>query len=251
MRYFFILVIFLNFLNAKTLDATYKITFGIFGEIGTAKTTLKIRNNNTYKIDIHAYTTGLTSVISGGREEWFSSVGTISNNGLLIPNEYKKIVQRKKNVNNELIIKKDIKRFEVSHMKQKVVSQKMKYEDEKLKSEVREELKYYAQNDLLSLFFNFKNLFKSLEIIEPMKLTAIGANKKDGKIDILPVENTKILQEELSWKDGVYLKVVINDKIFTSQKGELLVNLNKEGIAQSAVLKDVIFFGDIRGDLVE
>ena len=47
------------------------------------------------------------------------------------------------------------------------------------------------------------------------------------------------------------MRVIINDDIFASEKGELLVNLRDDGIVQQAVLKDVLFFGDIRGEIVD
>jgi hypothetical protein len=239
-------------LCAQTIQAKYKVTFGIFGEIGIAEAALQLYEDKTYEIHMHVYTTGFASFVSGNRREWFSSNGKIEE-GFLVPDEYKKIVKRDTYSGdmekNELITKTDIRTYTFSHVNKKIVYTKEKIEaNESSKSE--EELEYYAKNDLLSLFFNFKNFLPSLHVKEHISLVAVGANKTDGRIDIYPLEDKK-LQAELSWHDGKYLKVVINEKIFASEKGELFINLNEQGIAQSAVLKDVIFFGDIRGEMIE
>ncbi len=47
------------------------------------------------------------------------------------------------------------------------------------------------------------------------------------------------------------MKVVVNDDIFASDKGELLINLRDDGLCTQAILKDVLFFGDIRGEMID
>lgn len=253
MKSIYLFLLLFSFGYSQTLEANYKVSFGIFGEVGIAKAILHVRNDLSYEINMYAKSTGFAAFVSGGREEWFSSIGKVSSNGILIPQEYKKIVQRKKNLatfeHQKLVIKKDVNIYTFNHLEKKVTLFKEKSEDNTVVSVAEEELEYYAKNDLLSLFFNLKNLFHSE--FQTQTLYAVGANKKDGRIDIEPIKNKKKLQKELSWKEGVYLKVTINDKIFSSQKGELLVNLNDASIAQNALLKDVLFFGDIRGKLIE
>jgi len=58
------------------------------------------------------------------------------------------------------------------------------------------------------------------------------------------------LRSYLGKKAGHFLIVFINQKIFASKRGELYLDLNDDGICTKAVLKDVIFFGDIRGKLI-
>ena len=43
-----------------------------------------------------------------------------------------------------------------------------------------------------------------------------------------------------------YSTVVMHRKLYHSKKGELEVKMGKEGIVDKAVLKDLIFFGDVR-----
>jgi len=52
----------------------------------------------------------------------------------------------------------------------------------------------------------------------------------------------KMLGKNASW----YAKAIIHQNIFSSKRGELMLSIGDDGIVQKAVLKDLIFFGDIR-----
>ncbi|MBE0491430.1 MAG: DUF3108 domain-containing protein [Sulfurospirillum sp.] len=253
MKILTLILLFFTFINAKSIEASYKVSFGIFGQIGIAKASLHVSHDGNYTINMHAKSTGLSSFLSGQRQEWYKSSGKLDTMGFLRPDTYSKVVQKNvntsENASNSFRLKKDTKNYTLDHKHKKVMVSQQKKLDEKIIATSNETLEYYAQNDLLSLFFNFKDLLYDTQ--KPLVLHAVGANKKDGKIEITPISDTKALQEEFGWSEGVYLKVTLNDKIFASEKGELLINLNDAGIAQNAVLKDVLFFGDIRGDLIK
>jgi hypothetical protein len=122
----------------------------------------------------------------------------------------------------------------------------------KEKSKHREKLKFYAKDDLLSLFFNFKTLFPSLDIKKHYILHAVGTNKDTGKVDIFPLAKqdfSDLISGDLT--NLKLMKVILSDKIFASKKGELYLGLDSRGLCEKAVLKDVILFGDIRGELIE
>jgi len=51
----------------------------------------------------------------------------------------------------------------------------------------------------------------------------------------------KELGSGLDW----YATAIINQKIFASDKGKLLLRVGDDGITKQAILKDVIFFGDM------
>lgn len=230
---------------ATDISAKYKVSFGIFGEIGIAKTNLHVENQN-YKITVHARTTGVANFLSGEREEWYESLGKVDTQGILIPSYYQKIVQRYSSSNGKTILKKDIKKYIFDHDKKE-----LRVEETKMRGDnkvfVEKEGDYYAPNDLLSLFFNFKKMLPSLEVTSDSKFYAVGANKTDGRIDVKPLH----VKDEFDWKTGHLMKVIVNDKIFASKKGELLINLRDDGLCQQAILKDVIFFGDIRGEMID
>lgn len=251
MRIFIFLLLFAKVLFCQDINATYKISFGIFGQIGIAKANLHVTNNH-YKITMKAFTTGFAKALSGNRQEYFTSQGTFVE-GTLLPSTYKKIVQREKNIvtfaKSYKVLKEDTRIYTFKHETKSICLYKESKIDAKVDSRSSEILKYYAKNDLLSFFFNFKQIARSFS--KRVLLKAVGANKKDGRIDIQRISEKEKIQKKFSWKQGEYFKVIIHDKIFASKQGELFVNINKKGIAQNAVLKDVILFGDIRGDLIE
>ncbi|RLA78927.1 MAG: DUF3108 domain-containing protein, partial [Epsilonproteobacteria bacterium] len=96
---------------AVDISAKYKVSFGIFGEIGIAKTSLHVDAENKYKVVVHANTTGMANFLSGEREEWHISVGRVAKTGILIPDYYEKIVQRYSNIDGKLVLKKDIRKY--------------------------------------------------------------------------------------------------------------------------------------------
>ena len=231
---------------ATDISSKYRVSFGIFGELGIAYTSLHISAKNRYKIVVHVMTTGFANFLSGEREEWHTSVGVVDKDRVLIPDYYEKIIQKYGNYNDKMVLKKDIRRYIFNHEKKELKVEKTIFKGDK-KEYSQKDGDYYAPNDLLSLFFNFKKMLPSLEVKTASKFYAVGANKTDGRIDVMPLKNLG----NLDWKGGHLMKVVINQKIFSSKKGELLLNLGDNGLCKQAVLKDVLLFGDIRGELID
>jgi len=240
-----LLFFFVTSVFATDITAKYKVSFGIFGEIGIAKTTLHIEKQK-YEITVHAKTTGLANFLSGEREEWYESSGKVDAKEILIPAFYQKTVQRYSSSDGKTVLKKDIKKYIFSHEKKELYIEHTKIKG-KIKTFEKKDGDYYAPNDLLSLFFNFKKMLPSLEVTSDSKFYAVGANKTDGRIDVKPL----YVKDEFDWKTGHLMKVIVNDKIFASKKGELLINLRDDGLCQQAILQDVIFFGDIRGEMID
>lgn len=251
MRKIIIFYLFLSLnLFANTINIKYKISFGIFGKIGEAHASLKTNENNqTYEINLFAKTTGLAKSLSGNRQEHFTSKGVIFNDkkfkNYLLPSIYIHEVKRKKSGK----IKIDKKVFNFNHLKKEVILTRYRSFGDKSEKPQVKIFDYYAQNDLLSLFFNFEkfNVKKN-----HFALSAVGANKKDGRVDIVKTQDRqkKQVQRYLDTKLNPYI-ILINQKIFSSKRGELYLVLNEKGYAKKAILKDVIFFGDIVGEIDE
>ncbi|ADG93000.1 conserved hypothetical protein [Arcobacter nitrofigilis DSM 7299] len=215
-----IVIIFLSiFSNAKTFEATYKISYGIFGELGLAKTSLEILPNNTYKIKVHAYATGIAKFLSSNKEEFYESQGVVRDN-LLIPNKYITVT------NNDY--KKRKKTYLFNYKKKQILVKKyekkvnIKY-DENLKkkeswktSESKEFTNFFATNDLLSLFFNITKVVPSFEQGNSYTFKVIGANKDNGKLDIIIPKNKayKELQEALNTKNKKFIVAIHQKNIF-------------------------------------
>lgn len=255
MKKIILLITFLTiFLNAKTIEATYKISYGIFGELGIAKTTLEFLPNNNYKIKVHAFATGIAKLLSSEKEEFYESQGFIKDN-LFIPNKYIEIsnnsYKKREKVytfdyeKNQIFLEKSEKKLVTKHDENFQIIESWK---ENNSSELS---KFFTPNDLLSLFFNIAQVVPSFDKGNNYSLIAIGANKNDGKLDIIIPKDDRYMELEnsLNTKNKKFI-VSINQKIFSSSNGELFISLNDEGFCDKAVLKDVLIFGDIVGEMI-
>lgn len=256
MRIFLILSLFLLHVNAKEIEAFYHVSYGIFGEVGTVRTDFKIDNNKTYIISVEANTTGFAKSLSGDRNEFFQSRGKVLEDGTLMPSVYTHIVTRMKKKSGFVlnpnkwrkILSKKVKITKFN--KDKITQTRTKSLDGKIKSDSKNVLKYFVKDDLLSLFFNFKTQSNDYNITKSTPFYAVGANDEDGRLDISPM--SKEAQEDVfESTKGHNFVVVINKPIFASDKGELFIKLDDNGIGTMAVLKDVLFFGDIKAVMVK
>lgn len=73
---------------------------------------------------------------------------------------------------------------------------------------------------------------------------AVGAEKQNGVVDIIIPSNSKV---DNYW----HFTAIIYQKIFASNKGKLHLYIDKDGVTQKAVLRDVLLFGDISVERVE
>lgn len=231
----FVLALLSQIASAKVITATYEVSYGIFQTMGIADARFETRDDNTYSIRIEARTTGIAKILSNNRVEIYESHGSIIN-GQLVPKKYIKIRRTDS--------KKMTKIYTFNHVDRIVLRENIDSDEwEKVKHD------YYASEDILSLFFNVKQYMK---LRQNQVLYAIGANKNNGRIDVVFPKGQEIekLKQELETDEGVFVKVILNDKIFSSANGELLINLDDDGLCEKAILEDVLLFGDIVGKRV-
>lgn len=235
---FFVIILSLwnPLLAAYVQKATYEVSFGVFERIGIAEALFEVRDDQTYTIRIEAHTEGLAKALSNNRVETYESHGRVEE-GRLVPLKFVKI--RKTDA------KKRIKIYTFDHPNKKVILENINSDDWQ-----EESYQYYASDDILSLFFNLKHISR-----EPKRqsLYALGGNKKDGKIDVVFIDENEssVVKSALGIESGEFIKVILNEPIFSSRQGELLINLNKDGLCEKALLKDVLLFGDIVGRRLE
>ena len=217
---------------AKVLSATYEVSYGVFDTLGVADARFETREDGTYTIRIEARTSGIAKILSNNRVEIYESHGVLKD-GRLIPHKYAKTRRTDS--------KKSIKIYTFDHETKTIWRETIERDEW---DRVRND--YYASEDILSLFFNFKHYLQSRQ---NRSLQAVGGNKKDGRIDVVFPEKEELarIRAKLETSGGEFLKVVLNDRIFASEKGELLINLGSDGLCEKAVLEDVLFFGDIVG----
>lgn len=230
-----LLIVLAQLSSAKVISATYEVSYGIFQSMGIADARFETREDDTYFIRIEARTTGIAKFLSNNRVETYESHGSIVN-GHLIPRKYIKIRRTDS--------KKTTKIYTFDHPNKTVWRENIESDEwEKVKNE------FYASEDVLTLFFNFKNYMK---VRKDRPFYVIGGNKKDGRIDVhFPNhELLSAMKQKLEIDEGDFLKVILNDRIFSSAQGELLINLDHEGLCEKAILEDVLLFGDIVGKRV-
>ena len=231
----FVFVVLSELLSAKVITARYEVSYGIFQTMGIADAQFETRDDDTYSIRIEARTTGIAKVLSNNRVEVYESYGDIVN-GHLIPKKFIKIRRTDS--------KKMTKLYTFDHHQKTVSKEVIEGTDRD-----KESNDFYAPEDILSLFFNVKQYMK---LRQNQILYAIGANKNNGRIDVVFPKGKELerVAKELEIEDGVFVKVILNDKIFSSSNGELLINLDEDGLCEKAILEDVLLFGDIIGKRV-
>ncbi len=239
----FITIIILSTLNAKTIKADYKVEFGIIGEIGIANAVLT-RDENSYEIDVALKATGLAKALSGGRTEHHISKGHIEN-GLMVSDLYQVIKSHGSTKSNKV--------YRFDHKNKTVTKKYKRWENGKVKDDSSETLKFYSKDDLLTLYFNLnQKIDRSIED-KSYTFLAVGAEKQEGKAEIyIPKTSDYAEYKEMLGKNksSWYARAIIHQKIFSSDKGELMLRIGDDGITQKAVLKDLIFFGDIRAERI-
>jgi hypothetical protein len=240
---------------AQKIEAKYDVTYGKFLKLGVAKSTL-ITNNDTYKIKIEAVATGLAKILSNNRVEIYESYGKIIEYRF-VPDKFVKIKKDKikKRVRTYTFDRKNKKILihDVKSGKEKKLNDNLKYELTKYHEEDNSTLDYYAEDDILSLFFNMHEDMLRFESGEEYTLNAVGANKTKGVINILMPSSKELkkMDKVLKTNDKTKFTAFINQRIFQSKRGELLISLNDYGFCSFAVLKDVLLFGDIVGKMTE
>jgi len=223
---------------AETIYADFDVSYGILGKIGTAKAVLK-KESNSYTIDIKLSATGLAKLLSSGRKEHHISKGHMEN-GLMVSDLYQVIKSY-----GDTVMRKE---YRVDHKRKKVKKHYRKFKKGVIVSEEKIVLDFYAKDDLFTLYFNLNTTITDKTKPQTYGFKAVGAERQKGKVTvIIPTQNKKPKYEELLGKDVAwYATAIIHQKIFSSKEGRLMLAVGKDGITNKAVLKDVIFFGDIR-----
>ena len=241
--FIFLAVVAGSLLHAETIQADYKVEFGIFGEIGIANATLT-KDDTSYVIDVELKATGLAKTLSDGRTEHHVSKGHIEN-GVMVSDLYQVIKSHGSKTSNKI--------YRIDHVNKTVTKSYKSWKNAKIKSDSTETLDFYSKDDLLTLYFNLNHKVADKTASANYTFTAVGAEKQDGKAELVIPEKSNLdeYREMLGESDDSwYARAIIHQDIFSSDKGELLLRIGNDGITQKAVLKDLIFFGDIRAERI-
>jgi len=221
---------------AKTTQLNYKATFGIFGTVGTIKNRLT-QNEKTYTIKTTVKLAGLAKVLMGGQVEEYISKGHIQN-GLMVSNRYTMTSTKK-----EKVVKKE---YMINHKKKYVNKRYRKWIKGKLVQDRTDKLKFYAKDDLLTLYFNLGYAVKKKGKTYLFK--AVGLEKQQGKVHITVPSDTQnaSYKKDLGTGAKLYAKALIHQKNFRKKKGDILLAIGQDGFIRKSVIKDVLMYGDAK-----
>lgn len=212
----------------------YKATFGILGTVGTIQNKIT-KKSKTYEIESKVKFAGLAKLLMGGQVEQYVSRGHMEN-GLMISDIYT-MTSTKNNQKKE-------KEYRINHRSKQVTKRVREWKNGKLVKDKRQTLKFYAKDDLLTLYFNLGTAVK--EKGKKYYFKAVGLEKQQGKVQITVPSKTKQAPyiKDLGNGASLYAKALIHQKNFTKKKGDILLSLAKDGYIEKSVIKDVVLYGD-------
>jgi len=226
----------ISIVQSKVLDATYSVSYGVFGELGISEAHLET-DGNTYSIEVSAKTTGIVKRLSLNRQEHYLSRGHVVD-GMLISDS---LEVRRSHGN-----KASIKRYIIDHKKKRVTKSYIKKRAGKVYQNDSKVLDFYSKDDLLTLYFNLSKII-DLKNAGTYAVSAVGAEKQHGKVSIMvpDAKHRADYEQTLGKGEFDYLTAIVYQKLFQSNRGELMIAIGKDGIAEKAVLKDLILYGDL------
>ena len=225
-----------SFASAKMTELNYVATFGIFGKVGTIENTLT-HNHKTYKIDTKVTLAGLAKILLSGQADHYVSKGHMEN-GLMVSDLYQMISKKK-----DKIVSKE---YHINHKGKYVTKRVRKWLKGKLVEDHTEKLKFYAKDDLLTLYFNLGAAVKKKG--KKYMFNAVGLEKQNGKVQITVPEDAQATAyiKDLGQGASFYAKALIHQKNFRKKKGDILLSVAKDGFINKSVIKDILFYGDAK-----
>jgi hypothetical protein len=239
----FITIIFIFFssvLYAEKIEADYSVEFGIVGEVGKVHAVL-ISDNKHYKIDANVSALGIAKAITDDLKERHISKGHVSK-GVLVTDMYQMIKSYGEYTSTTI--------YRVDHRKKRLTRQHKRWKYDKLIIDRKQRLDYYSKDDMMTLFLNLHKHIEDKKTPKAYRYKAVGADRKNGRVDVT-IPSQKSLKKVKHFvgegdKGDWHSTVVMYRKLYQSKKGELDVRIGQEGLVEKAVLKDLIFFGDVR-----
>ena len=234
-------------LSAKSMQVDYRVEFGIVGTVGKIHTEYH-DNTHTYLIDTNLSAVGLiANSVTHHLKERHICKGYITKDKRRIATSYQMLKTYGEYRSMTL--------YTIDHRHKKVIKTYKKWlkrkglPDRKI-ADYSYVLDYYALDDMVTLFLNLAYKIKDKTIPKHYRFKAAGADKEHGNVDIdIPSskqakEMTKLLgkTEKGEW----LMNLVMHRQLYGSKQGELMVRMSKESTIEKAVLKDLIFFGDVR-----
>ena len=226
-------------LHAHRIDVTYDISYWFLDHI--ASTTLHFESDQgRYHIAAKAQLHGIAAAMARHHTEEHNSSGSINSSRKLIPQRYT-VVRSLDGYRREQEYHFDYRRHRILlHQHETWIKYEKRFDptsmhfvntDKSHQRSFARQLRFWAGDDLLSLYFNARNRLMAMQPGETLFFHAVGS--RNG---IVKVQRTT--------EPHRYI-VFINQDIFRSKEGKLFITLDKNYFVKEAVLKDVFLFGDL------
>ncbi|WP_345970584.1 DUF3108 domain-containing protein [Sulfurimonas sp. HSL1-6] len=225
-------------LSAATIEARYAISFWVIGQVGSA--TLKLQTDaGRYRIEANATLQGVAALLAHHHSEYFQSEGHIDAAGRLVPERYR-VLRTMDDYRREQLyrfgpsgilrsqhekMRVTLRRFDAASMRYVTTTRPAERRSFQLEP-------YRADNDLLTLYFNVRQQLATLAPEHSLTFNAAGAGR--GKVHI-----------ERALLPYRY-RVQLDQDIFRSAHGEMAIETDETFYVKSAILKDVLLFGDLK-----
>jgi len=234
--YIFLVTIVSNIASAKVIHINYEAKFGILGRVGKIDNKIII-NGGKYTIDTTLKLYGIAKMLLGNQKEHYISKGRFVS-GKFIPNYYSMSSVKKG--------KKRVKEYFFNHRKHRIIRLKKRWQNGKLVKNKKVTLKFYATDDLLTLYFNMNRHIQEHKNQHNFTLNVAGLERQKGKvtISVATKRDIKKYRDDLGSSASWYAKAHIVQKSFKNKSGDILLSVSKDGYIKKAVIKDLVMYGD-------
>ncbi|KIM09319.1 MAG: hypothetical protein KU28_01450 [Sulfurovum sp. PC08-66] len=235
-RWTVLLLLSLLFVDAKNLTNGYDVYFSLFGRVASSDAKLYIDEEaSTYAIEIYATSRGLANWVTGNAQERHTSMGRVVE-GQLLPDHY--IADQFDDTQHRI----NEYRFDYEN---RIVTKTSYTLQGKTQSGVSTStLPYFPENDLTTLYFNLQKLIEKSDATEH-RIPCAGSDDPQGIILVKVENDTKDLRDSLEGKAGKKVRIVANQKLYGSDKGQLFLNVAEGYNVNAGILKNVTWFGDV------
>jgi hypothetical protein len=231
-----IYVIFILLFASLHAEMVYSAKGSLIGKIMDIRVNHR-DDSKKYTIRIDMKAVGLAKTMSDGLKEHHTSHGTIRR-GEYYAKEYK-IDKTYKDIHY-------IRKYMFDYKKKKITKISTKWKKGKKLYENKETLKYFAHNDILTLYHNIMR-FKKKNKAGSYAIALAGAEKEGGKLTFNLPKGARLQGEQkaLGMKNSEVIKLFMRRSFFSGGKGNLVFGVDKKGIVKRGTLNSVKLLGKV------
>jgi hypothetical protein len=222
----------------------YEVGFWIFFPIGGGVADFRNLGNGKYMVYHEGKAEGLVGWLTSHRREVYrSTMRTINNGQRLIPLRFEE---------NSIIGKWFRKKTTVYDYAARKIFIEIEKEGEKKREEI-EIPTGILYDDPVTTFYNFRfGVYGKVEAGKEFLVRILPEKGKETiRLKVASKEETEIKRAEETDKSGkdFFVRILLDREMWGKKKGEVEIWFTKELIPASGVVKDIRFFGDIKGKL--